>query len=144
VFLLDVNILVYAYRPEQSAIARSARGWLDNTMAAGESLAVTSEILAAVVRIVTDQRIFDRPAPPREAIGFAEALINAPMTRLVVPSSRHWPTFTTLVNDLRLKGNDVPDAFLAALAIDHNARLVTTDRGFRRFPGLRLVDPLAA
>ena len=143
-FLLDVNILVYAYRPEQSPMALAARTWLDRSMAAKASLAVTNEILASVIRIVTDRRIFVHPSPAGQAVEFAQALLDAPTTRVVVPSSRHWPTFIDLVNDLRLKGNDVPDAYLAALAIDHGAQLVTTDRGFRRFPGLRIVDPLAA
>lgn len=143
-FLLDVNILVYAYRPEQSPLALAARTWLDRSMAAKAALAVTNEILASVIRIVTDRRIFVHPSPAGQAVEFAQALLDAPTTRVVVPSSRHWPTFIDLVNDLRLKGNDVPDAYLAALAIDHGAQLVTTDRGFRRFPGLRIVDPLAA
>ena len=143
-FLLDVNILVYAYRPELSPMALVARTWLDRSMAAKASLAVTNEILASVIRIVTDRRIFVHPSPAGQAVDFAQALLDAPTTRVVVPSSRHWPTFIDLVNDQRLKGNDVPDAYLAALAIDHGAQLVTTDRGFRRFPGLRIVDPLAA
>lgn len=142
--LLDVNILVYAFRPEQSATARSTRDWLDATMAAGHSLGVTNEILAAQVRIVTHPRIFPYPAPPRLAVNFAQTLLDFPMTRVVVPSSRHWPVFREFVEDLRLTGNDVPDAYLAALAVDHGATLVSTDRGFRRFPGLRYVDPLAA
>jgi hypothetical protein len=52
--------------------------------------------------------------------------------------------FSAYVQELRLTGNDVPDAYLAALAVDHEATLVSLDRGFRRFPGLRLLDPLAA
>jgi uncharacterized protein len=144
VLLLDVNILVYAFRPEQSPVARSTREWLDAAMAAGRSLAVTNEVLAAHIRVVTHPRIFEKPSPPRAAVGFAQALLNAPMTRVIVPSSRHWSIFRTLVEDLRLTGSDVPDGYLAALAIDHGADFVTTDRGFRRFPGLRIVDPLAA
>jgi len=62
----------------------------------------------------------------------------------VIPSSRHWSLFEEYVLDLRLVGNDIPDAYLAALALDHDAALATLDRGFRRFPGLRIVDPLAA
>ncbi len=141
--LLDVNILVYAFRPEQSERAQLTRAWLDAAMAAGRSLAVTNEILAAMIRITTDARIFDRPAPPRDAVEFGQRLLDAPMCRAVAPSSRHWPIFRELVEDLRLVGNDVPDAYLAALAIDLGGHLVTTDRGFRRFPSLRLVDPLA-
>ena len=52
--------------------------------------------------------------------------------------------FASYVQELRLTGNDVPDAYLAALAVDHEATFVSLDRGFRRFPGLQLVNPLAA
>ena len=142
--LLDVNVLVYAFRPGQSPVARSTREWLDVAMTAGRSLAVTNEVLAAQIRVVTHPRIFERQSPPRAAVEFAQALLDAPMTRVLVPSSRHWSIFRTLVEDLRLTGSDVPDGYLAALAIDHGAEFVTTDRGFRRFPGLRIVDPLAA
>ncbi|HEU4998818.1 MAG TPA: TA system VapC family ribonuclease toxin [Lapillicoccus sp.] len=141
--LLDVNVLIYAFRPEQSDRAQAVRAWLDETMRAERSLAVTADIVAAMIRITTDPRIFDRPAPPGAAVEFGQRLLDAPMCRAVTPSSRHWPIFRELVEDLRLVGNDVANAYLAALAIDHGAAFVTTDRGFRRFPGLRLVDPTA-
>lgn len=142
--LLDVNVLVYAFRPEQSSAALEVRRWLDAAMEQGQVVAASTEVLAAQIRIVTDRRIFERPAGAKEALAFTQAFVDAPMSRIVVPSSRHWAVFSELVEDLRLTGNDVPDAYLAALAIDHSARLVTRDRGFRRFPGLRLLDPLAA
>lgn len=139
--LLDVNVLVYAFRPDQSTSARATRDWLDRTMTAGQPVAVTEESLVATIRISTHPGIFEQPAPPRDALAFVEALRDAPLTRVLRPSSRHWAIFRAFVDDLRLVGNDVPDASLAALAIDRGAALVTTDRGFRRFPGLSTLDP---
>ena len=142
--LLDVNVLVYAFRPEQSPTAQATRAWLDRTMSAGLTVAVTAESLMAMIRITTHPRIFEHPAPPRAALTFAEELQAAPQTRVVRPSPRHWGLFRAFVTDLRLAGNAVPDAYLAALAIDHGAELATTDRGFRRFPGLGTLDPAGA
>lgn len=143
-FLLDVNVLAYAYRPTQSVDAQRVADWLAGRMDAVDSVAVSTQVLSGLVRLTTHPRVFEAPASPRDATRFAQAVIDTPGVRVVVPSSRHWPVFRMLVDDLRLVGNDVPDAYLAALALDHGATLVTTDRGFRRFPGLRLVDPLAA
>lgn len=142
--LPDVNVLVYAHRPSESDIASRVRDWLWHRTERGERLGLSTSVLASVIHIVTHPRILGTPSSPREALRFTQALVDDPQTTVVVPSSRHWPIFREFVDDLRLRGNDVPDGYLAALAIDHGADLVTTDRGFRRFPGLRIVDPLAA
>jgi hypothetical protein len=42
------------------------------------------------------------------------------------------------------RGNLIQDAYLAALALEHDAVFVTTDRDFARFPGLRWQHPLDA
>ena len=142
--LPDVNVLVYAHRPAESDVASRVRDWLWSSTDRGEHLALSTAVLASVIRIVTHPRIMTTPSTPREALDFTQALLDDPQASVVVPSSRHWPVFREFVDDLRLVGNDVPDAFLAALAVDHGATLVTTDRTVRRFPRLRLVDPLAA
>jgi toxin-antitoxin system PIN domain toxin len=141
--LPDVAVLVYAHRPAQSEIAAQVRAWLWSTTERGERLALSTAVLASVIRISTHPRILSTPSSPAEAVRFTQALIDDPRSTVVVPSSRHWPIFRELVDDLRLVGNDIPDAYLAALAIDHDATFVTTDRAFRRFPRLRLLDPLA-
>jgi predicted nucleic acid-binding protein len=68
----------------------------------------------------------------------------APASIPVAPGQRHRAIFADLVRTIHATANIVPDAYLAALAIEHGATLVTRDRGFARFPGLRLLDPLAA
>lgn len=58
--------------------------------------------------------------------------------------SAHWPRFSDLCRHLRLRGNRVPDGYLAALALEQGAELITFDRGFGRYPRLRwrcLLDP---
>lgn len=141
--LPDVNVLLYAHRPSESEIALRVRDWLWDRGEQGERLALSTAVLASVIRVATHPRILTTPSTTRQVLTFTQALLDDPQTSVVVPSSRHWAIFHELVADLRLVGNDVPDAFLAALAMDHGATMVTTDRGFRRYPGLRLVDPLA-
>ena len=92
------------------------------------------------LRIVTNRRLHPVPAPIAEALAFATAL--AKDGRFLDHSPTVWRAFADLVaDDRQIAGNRVPDAYLAAVAISHNARLATRDRGFGRFPGLRWFDP---
>lgn len=141
--LLDVNICLYAYRPGQSEAARAVSQWLAPRLAGHERIGVSEPVLASVIRIATHPRIYETPSTPRDVLRFAESLLGAPATQLVRVGADHWPLFTQLVAEHRLRGNDVPDASLAAHCLELGASLVTLDRGFSRFAGLRTVDPLA-
>lgn len=74
---------------------------------------------------------------------FADALLGAPAVGVVRAGPRHWGIFRRLVVDHRLRGSDVPDAYIASLAMEQGATLATMDRGFARFERLRILDPLA-
>jgi toxin-antitoxin system PIN domain toxin len=144
VLILDVNVLVVAHRPDGHPAGDDVRAWLTDRLTAVERVGVDPQALAAVVRIVTNPRIYEHPSSPTTALAFCSSVRGAPSAVTVAPSARHWSLFASYVDELRLIGNDVPDAYLAALAMDHEATLVSLDKGFRRFPRLRLVDPLAA
>jgi len=142
VILLDVNVLVYAYReeaPEHHAFAR----WLREAGEAEELCGVSDVVLSGVVRITTNPRIFRTPAPLEHVLDFANALRGRPSVVGVDPGPRHWPIFTRLCRQTGAKGDLVPDLWLAALALDSGAELITADRGFARVPGLRWRHPLA-
>lgn len=95
------------------------------------------------MRVATHPRIFDPPASTSAALAFAHALRSQPNAVLVAPGSRHWEIFGRLCRAAEARGNLVPDAYLAALAIESGSEWVTTDRDFSRFPGLRWRHPLA-
>lgn len=99
-------------------------------------------VLSGFVRVVTHPRVFDKPMRPSAAIAAAEAMRARPNSRPVNPGDRHWPVFCGLVRSDGAKGNAVPDAYLAALAIESGSEFVTCDRGFARYPGLRWRHPL--
>ncbi|MGM0385837.1 MAG: TA system VapC family ribonuclease toxin [Actinomycetota bacterium] len=140
--LLDVNVCLYAYRPGQSETALLVSEWLAPRLIGHERVAVSEPVLAAVVRIATHPRIFRTPSTPSDVLEFAASLASAPAALLVRPGPEHWLIFTELVAQHRLRGNDVPDASLAAHAFELGASLVTLDRGLSRFAGLRIVNPL--
>lgn len=137
---LDVNVLVGAQRNDASPDSRSMRTWLDAALSEHEALGISELALSAMVRIVTHPRVFETPSAPTEALAFADALLGAPQVAIVRPGSRHWRIFSDLVTGHRLRGNDVPDAYYAAMALERGATVVTADRGFVRF-GVRTLDP---
>jgi toxin-antitoxin system PIN domain toxin len=142
--LPDVNVLVYAFRREVPRHEEYA-AWLSAVAAGTEEIALHEAPLSGFVRIVTNGRIFDRPAPTALALEFVERLVRAPRSRWLSASEVTWTRFTELLaQDAAATGNLVPDALLAAMSLAHGCRLATADRGFARFPGLAWFDPVAA
>jgi len=104
---------------------------------------VADIVLSGFVRIATHPRIFTPPTPLDDALRFAETVRRAPTSVAVAAGRRHWEIFVRLCREADARGNLVPDAFLAALAIDSGSELITTDRDYSRFARLRWRHPLA-
>jgi hypothetical protein len=112
-------------------------------LAGDEPVGVSELVLSGFIRVVTHPRVFDPPDRVEDALGFAAAVRNQPAAVPVAPGERHWSIFDQLCRAAGVKGNLVPDAYLAALAIESGAELITADRDFSRFAGLRWRHPLA-
>jgi hypothetical protein len=138
---VDVNVLVYAHRPE-SPSHTAYRAWLDDARTGHEPLGLCDPVLASFVRVVTHPRVFAEPTPTRTALEFVEVLLESPAATRIAPGERHWAVFADLCRRVEATGNVVPDAYLAALAIEHGSEWITADRSFGRFPGLRWRHPL--
>ncbi len=141
--LLDVNICIYAMRRDASEHAEVS-GWLTPLLTAEEPVGISDLVLSSLVRITTNHRVYAEPSKPAQAMDFCRALREAPAAVPVRSGPRHWAIFERLVSLTRARANDVTDAYLAALALEHSATWVTRDQGFARFPGLRTFDPLAS
>ena len=139
--LLDVNVLVNAYRrdaPRHAAFLDYVR-----TLVEGDHpFAVPEVVFSGFFRVVTHPRIFNPPSTFTDALVFAEQLRSQEHCIPVVPGARHWEIFVELGKKGQARGSLVSDAFLAAMAIEMGAELVTDDRGFGRWPGLRWRHPL--
>jgi uncharacterized protein len=98
-------------------------------------------VLSGFLRVATHPKVFTKPSPPAKAMEFAEQLRGRPNCVPVAPGHRHWGIFRTLCADAGIKGNLVPDAYLAAMAIEAGCEWITTDRDFSRFKGLRWRHP---
>ncbi|MFT4188966.1 MAG: PIN domain-containing protein [Aeromicrobium sp.] len=138
----DVNILIHALRPDADAQAEAVADWFEQQLNAHETIGISELVLSAAARIVTRPGVFATATTPEQFMQFADALLAAPVVQVVRPGPRHWAVFGDLVRGHRLRGNDIPDAYLASLSIEVGATFVTRDRGFRRFDALRTLDPL--
>ena len=137
----DVNIVIGAFRADH-AHHETMRQWLSAASLGTETLGILDFVLSSMVRITTSPKFMSAPASLDEALTFAEGLRHEPSATVVVPGPRHWSIFRDLCLATVAQGNRVPDAYLAAIAIEAGATFVTADSGFARFPGLRLVNPL--
>lgn len=140
--LLDVNVLLYSLRDVAPDHERY-RAWLLRAIEGPEPVGVADLVLSGFIRVATHPRVFDPPASTDDAFAFAFAIRDAPSAVQVVPGSRHWELFRRMCRDGGARGNLVADAYLAALAVESGSELITTDRDFARFPGLRWRHPLS-
>jgi len=142
-FLVDANILIYAFRRD-SPFHEKCYGWIRKSLAGDEPVATTGVVELAFLRITTLPSLGKAAVSPRDAFEFLNALRRDPMSVRIEPGRSHGEILAELCQQLGLRGNDINDAYLAALALEYDAELVSADRDFRRFPGLSLVDPLAS
>ncbi len=134
--LLDVNVLVYAFR-EDVPQHEEFRTWLDTLVNGDQAFGISDLVLSGFLRIVTHPKIFDPPTPLTTALEFVQVIRAQPNCVPISAGPRHWSVFVQLCRQTGAAGNLIPDAFHAALAIESGTEWVTTDRDFDRFPGLR-------
>jgi toxin-antitoxin system PIN domain toxin len=118
------------------------RDWLQDVVDSEEAFGTSDLVLSGFLRIVTHPRVFSPPESVESALEFADALRARPNAVPISPGVRHWGIFERLCRETSARGNLVPDAYLAALAIESGSEWITTDRDYSRFPGLRWRYPL--
>ncbi len=140
-FLIDVNVLVYAYRedvPDHRAYLR----WLEGCIRSDQAYGLADLVLSGFLRVVTHPKVFNPPSPLESALRFAVELRSQANCVTAAPGPRHWEIFLRLCRTANARGNRIADAYLAALAIESGSEWITTDRDYSRFEGLRWRHPL--
>lgn len=138
--ILDANILLYAY-DSSSAHHAACRDWLQAALNDDEPVGLPWQTSFAFIRISTNPRAVRRPLPIEDACAIVSALFERLNVVIVEPGEQFWRTFAQLVVEARVSGPLITDAVLAALAVEHGASVCSTDRDFRRFEGLTVIDP---
>jgi uncharacterized protein len=141
--LLDANILLYAYNTGSEHHTASRR-WLEEALSGSVPVAFCWPTLLAFLRITTNPRAMIRPLTITQARTIVDTWLDVPVATVVHPTERHWQILGSLLVKGQASGPLVTDAHLAALAIEHGATLITNDRDFARFPGLKVDYPLLA
>lgn len=139
--LLDANLLVYAH-VTSLAQHQATRAWLDSRLNGPTPVGLPWPSLLNFVRLVSNPRIFEQPLPISDAWHQIEEWLACSVVWIPQPTERHREVLGSLLTDTLTRSNLVPDAHLAALAIEHGLTLCSTDRDFARFPNLRWEDPL--
>lgn len=138
--LVDANVLLYAVNADAREHDRANR-WLKEALAGTESVGMSWVVVLAFVRIATLPGVFPSPLAVEQAGELIENWLEAPSTALVEPTARHLPLLRGLLAEAGTAGNLVSDAHLAALALEHDATVVSFDRDFGRFAGVRSYVP---
>jgi uncharacterized protein len=133
--LVDTNVLVYAVNPDSLHHA-TARAWLEAALGGDEPVALAWLAMVGFVRIVAHRRILPKPLDLLLAMEYLDKCIHAPAAVVVHPGDRHAALFARMLVTVGEGGNLTNDAHLAAIAVEHEATLVSFDGDFERFAGL--------
>jgi toxin-antitoxin system PIN domain toxin len=140
--LVDANLLIYAQFTVYREHART-RDWLDEQFANGTRVGLPWVSLLAFLRVTTNPRYFPSAQSIDSAWTQVRAWLDQPSAWIPQPTERHGEVLAALLIGTPAPGDLVPDAHLAALAIEHDLTICTNDRDFARFPKVRWLNPLA-
>ncbi|MDQ3028580.1 MAG: type II toxin-antitoxin system VapC family toxin [Actinomycetota bacterium] len=138
--LLDVNVVLAAHRDDHPHHA-AVRPWFDEVLAGEDPFAVPVVVWASFLRLATNRRIFEVPTPLADAFNFVEATCRQPHHLVIGPGARHLPVLRRLCEEADALGDLVPDAVIAAVALEHGCQVATLDRDFARFSSIRHLRP---
>lgn len=141
--LVDANLLVYAAVVSMPQHKR-AKEWLDGKLNGPAPVGMPWPCLLGFLRLVTNSRVFNPPLSSAAAWKVIGYWLDCPAVWIPAPTERHRETLGRMVEQVKPRGNLVPDAHRAALAVEHGLILCSTDRDFSRFPGLRWEDPIGS
>lgn len=140
--ILDVNLLIYAHNTRMPDHER-ARAWFEEVMSGAETVGLPWHTLLGFVRLTTRAAIMSPPLTTAAALDQVDRWLAQPCATVVHPTERHPVVLRRMLDAVGTGGNRVPDAHLAALAVEHGATLCSRDEDFGRFPGLRWLDPVS-
>ena len=138
--IIDANILVYAVDEDAPQHAR-AKAFLEEHLNGDRRIGLPWQSLTAFLRITTHPRVMGAPLSGSDAAGFVTDWLNAPAAWLPETTSKTWPILLGLINTHGVTGNLVPDAQLAALAIQHGVPVASADSDFALFPEVVWLNP---
>jgi uncharacterized protein len=139
--LIDANLLIYAIDSD-SVHHNLARRWLEKSLSGTTQVGLAWIVLLAFLRVTTHPRVMRSPLAPDAALNYVDEWLACRCVVGVAPGERHWPILRQLISMSGTAANLTSDAHLAALAIEHGYAVYSADHDFKRFAGLKHVNPL--
>lgn len=141
---IDTNVLIFAEiksSPQHGRALHILRECSEGAVA----WAIPWPCIYEFLRVVTHARVYHPPVPFDVALADIRAILSSPSLVMLAETERHADVMEEIVRASAATGNLIHDAHIAALCLEHGvSELVTGDRDFLRFPGLRVVDPFTA
>ena len=139
--VVDANLLIYAIDAD-SLHHQASRRWLEKTLSGTTWVALPYIVVLAFLRLTTRPGIMRDPLPSEDALDFVDSWLKQPYVTLLSPGPNHWPILRNLLHSSGTAGNLTSDAHIAALALEQSATVYSADNDFKRFAGIRHVNPL--
>ena len=141
--LVDSNLLLYANNADAPQY-RSAREWLESRFLGNDRIGLPWQVLLSYVRLISNPRVARNYLPISDAWAQVEEWLDHPLVWIPEPTGSHRSVLGRLLRESGAHGNLVPDAHLAALAVEHGLTVCSADSDFAKFPGLKWLNPLHA
>jgi toxin-antitoxin system PIN domain toxin len=139
--IVDANLLIYAIDSD-SPQHEASRKWLEKTLSGTTWIALPYIVVLAFLRLTTRPGIMRHPMPSEDALTYVDSWLGQPYVSWVAPGPNHWPILRNLLLASGTAGNLTSDAHIAAMALEQGATVYSADNDFRRFSGVRHVNPL--
>ena len=139
--LVDANLLIYAVNSD-SPHHDKAKSWLEEILSGNDELGLAWIVILAFIRITTRPGILSRPLTPERAIAYVDEWLEQPYVNLVNGDENQWQIFRNLQLQVGTAGNLTSDTMLASLALELGAVIYSADHDFKRFSGVKHMNPL--
>lgn len=135
-----MNVVLAAHRADHP-LHGVVRPWFDGVLTADDGFGVPAIVWGSFLRLATNRRVFPVPTPLADAFAFVDAVRAQPRHLELHTGPRHVELLRRCCEEADATGDLVPDAVLAALALEHGCDVGSLDRDFARFPSVRYVRP---
>lgn len=139
--LVDANLLLYAINSDAPQ-HQLAKQWWEQVLSGTETIGLAWVVVLAFIRISTHPKIFSQPLSVESALLYLDEWLEQPVVQFISPGHTHWSILRHLLQQTNTTGNLTTDAHIAALAIEHGYTVFSADNDFKRYPGLKQVNPL--
>ncbi|WP_287601806.1 type II toxin-antitoxin system VapC family toxin [Thiothrix sp.] len=139
--LVDANLLIYAIN-QNAPLHRQAKTWCERVLSGTQIVGIPWVAALAFVRIVTNPRIFPTPLSVEQALAYIDDWLAQPVVKLVSPGDKHWEILRNLLLQTGTAANLTTDAHIAALALEQGYNIYSCDNDFKRFTGVKHINPL--